>query len=114
MEGGGGPPAVDAGPEGEAHGYQRPRMPPAVVPLASTRPTRIGSSRWRTRMRYTLTNAGPKPVTVDLLQSGLWGDTRIVDESQKSERLSADEARWRVTVPANGEATVSATFDSRY
>ena len=29
-----------------------------------------------------------------------------------SERLSADEARWRVPVPANGEATVTATFDT--
>jgi hypothetical protein len=65
-------------------------------------------------MRYTLTNAGPRPVTVDLVQAGLWGDTRIVDQSMRSERLSADEARWRVPVPANGEATVTATFDSRY
>lgn len=65
-------------------------------------------------MRYSLTNAGPKPVTVDLIQSGLWGDTRIDAESMKSERLSADETRWRVPVPANGEATLTATFDSRY
>jgi len=84
-----------------------------VRPVVEER-TRIGSSRWRTRMRYTLTNAGPKPITVDLVQSGLWGDTRIVDESMKSERLSADDARWRVPVAANGEATVTATFDSRY
>ena len=84
-----------------------------VRPVVEER-TRLGSSRWRTRMRYTLTNAGPKPVTVDLLQSGLWGDTRIVDESQKSERLSADSARWRVSVPANGRAVISATFDTRF
>jgi hypothetical protein len=44
----------------------------------------------------------------------LWGDTRIVDQSMKSERLSADDARWRVTVPANGQATVTATFDTRH
>ena len=84
-----------------------------VRPVVEER-TRLGSSRWRTRMRYTLTNAGPRPVTVDLVQSGLWGDTRILDQSMTSERLSADEARWRVPVPANGEATVTATFDSRY
>ena len=76
--------------------------------------TRLSSSRWRTRMRYTLTNAGPQPVTIDLIQSGLWGDTRIVDQSLESERLSADETRWRVNVPANGEATVTATFDTRH
>lgn len=75
---------------------------------------RLGADRWRTSMRYTLTNARPNPVTVDLLQSGLWGDTRITDQSMPSERRSADDALWRVPVPANGEATLTATFDSRY
>ena len=84
-----------------------------VRPVVEER-TRISSSRWKTRMRYTLTNAGPKPIVVDLIQSGLWGDTRIDAESMKSERLSADDTRWKVPVPANGEATVTATFDSRY
>ena len=63
---------------------------------------------------YVLTNARPNAVTVDLLQSGLWGDTRIVEESQPSERRSADDALWRVQVPANGEAVVTATFDTRF
>jgi hypothetical protein len=76
--------------------------------------TRVNDSRWRTRMRYTLTNAGPRAVTVDLVQDGLWGDTRIVQESQQSERQDADRALWRVTVPANGEAVVTATFDTRF
>jgi hypothetical protein len=76
--------------------------------------TRVNDSRWKTRMRYTLTNAGPKPVTVDLVQDGLWGDTRITAESMKSERRDADQALWRVTVPANGEAVVTATFDTRF
>ncbi len=71
-------------------------------------------SRWRNAMRYRLTNASPRAVTVVLVQSGLWGDTRIVDESVKSERRSADEVEWRVAVPANGEASVTATFDTRY
>ncbi|HUE78332.1 MAG TPA: DUF4139 domain-containing protein [Sphingomicrobium sp.] len=84
-----------------------------VRPIVEER-TRLSSSRWRTRMRYELTNASPKAVTVDVVQSGLWGDTRIVDQSMKSERLSADDARWRVPVPANGQATVTATFDTRH
>jgi hypothetical protein len=84
-----------------------------VRPVVEER-TRVSDSRWRTRMRYTLTNAGPRPITVDLLQSGLGGDTRLTQESLKSERLSADDVRWRVPVPANGQATVTATFDSRY
>ena len=84
-----------------------------VQPVVERR-ERVNSSRWRTTMRYTLTNARNVPVTVDLLQSGLWGDTRIVEESLPSERRSADEALWRVPVPANGEATVTATFDTRF
>ena len=72
-----------------------------VRPVVEER-TKLGTARWRTKMRYTVTNAGPRPVTVDLVQSGLWGDTRVAEESLKSERLSADDTRWRVPVPANG------------
>jgi len=84
-----------------------------VRPVVEER-TRLNSSRWKTRMRYTLTNATPKPITVDLFQSGLVGDTRVTDETMKSARPNADQVRWSVPVPANGEAIVTATFDSRY
>jgi hypothetical protein len=84
-----------------------------VKPVVEERRS-ISAFRWQTRMRYTLTNASPKAVTVDLIQDGLWGDTRIVTESQKSERRSADQAVWRVDVPANGEASVTATFDTQF
>jgi hypothetical protein len=84
-----------------------------VHPVVERR-ERVNDARWRTTMRYTLTNARPQPVTVDLIQSGLSGDVRIAEESQRSERRSADEVLWRVQVPANGEATVTATFDTRY
>lgn len=73
-----------------------------------------GLFAWRTTMSYTVTNALPKPVTVQLLQDGLWGDTRITSESQHSERRSADVAAWKVDVPAHGSAKVTATFDSRF
>jgi hypothetical protein len=69
---------------------------------------------WRTRMRYIVSNASPRPITVDLVQAGLNWDTRVSQESLTSEKLSADEVRWRVPVPANGEAVVTATFDTRY
>ena len=84
-----------------------------VRPVVEER-TRLSSSRWKTRMRYALTNASPKPVTVELFQSGLVGDTRVTDESLKSARPNADQVRWSVPIPANGEATVTATLDSRY
>ena len=84
----------------------------SVTVADETRP--VQKAYWATTMRYSVTNAGPRPVTVDLYQSGLYGDTRIVSESLKSEKLSADEVRWRVPVPANGETTVTATFYTRY
>jgi hypothetical protein len=76
--------------------------------------TSHGPFDWQSDMRYTLTNALPKPVTVVLLQAGLWGDARIVTESQKSARRSADVAEWSVDVPANGSAEVTASFETRY
>jgi hypothetical protein len=85
-----------------------------VRPLVVER-TRINTSpRWKTRMLYEVSNAGPAPVVVDVVQDGLWGDTRITDETIKSERLAADSVRWHVPVPANGRAVVSATFDTRF
>lgn len=72
---------------------------------------------WRTHMRYKLTNARPQPVVVELSQAGLenyWLDTRVASESQPGEQVSRDERRWKVAVPANGETTVTAAFDTRY
>ena len=86
-----------------------------VRPVVEAR-EKIGGTRWKTSMRYTLTNARNAPVVIDLTQAGLdnyWDDTRIVSESIKSERRSSDEAVWKVTVPANGEAAVTAVFDTR-
>ncbi len=77
--------------------------------------TRINASRWQTKMRYTLTNATPGAVTVELAQAGLdWSDTRISEQSRPSERVDAGQTVWQVPVPANGSTTVTATFDTRY
>jgi hypothetical protein len=76
--------------------------------------TRLGAFDWQSDMRYELSNALPRPVTVKLLQDGLWGDSRITAESQKSTRRSAETAEWAVTVPANGKATLTATFVTRF
>ncbi|WP_413244286.1 DUF4139 domain-containing protein [Sphingomonas sp. 1P06PA] len=85
-----------------------------VQPVVEQR-TRLSDSRWRTAMRYTLTNARRAPVTVELVQAGLdWTDTRVIAESRKGERRDAGTVVWQVPVPANGEAVVTATFDTRY
>ena len=84
-----------------------------VKPVVEKR-EKDGARRWRTSMKYTLSNATPKEVTVVLQQDGLWGDTRIETESVKSTRPNADLAAWSVKVPANGATDVTATFDSSY
>jgi hypothetical protein len=87
-----------------------------ILPVVEKR-ERIASDRWRTTMSYRITNARGQAATVEVAQAGLddwWHDTRITAESQPSERPDADEAVWRVSVPANGAATLTATFDTRY
>jgi hypothetical protein len=84
-----------------------------VQPTVEVR-TRMGFDHWKTNMKYVLTNAMKKPVTVALLQQGLWGDTSILAESQKSTRRSSDEAEWKVEVPANGSVTVTASFETKF
>ncbi len=77
----------------------------------------LGARRWRTTMHYKLTNARDKAAVVELAQAGLdswWMDTRIESETQPSDRTSSDEALWKVNVPANGEATLTAVFLTRY
>lgn len=86
-----------------------------VQPTVVTR-ERLGPQRWRTVMRYTVSNARAKPVTVDVVQGGVpwwWADTRATAESLKSSEHDADSVRWQVPVPANGSTTLTATFETR-
>ena len=84
-----------------------------VKPVVEKR-IRIDFWHYETQMRYELSNALPRAVTVRLLQGGLYGDSRITAESAKSTRRDAETAEWAVTVPPNGNTTVTATFDTRY
>jgi hypothetical protein len=58
--------------------------------------------------RVTITNAKPVAVAVDVREShyGVW---RIVESSVPPEKLSSTEQRFRLSVPANGEATLTYT-----
>lgn len=84
-----------------------------VKPVVEKR-ERLSGSRWRTTMRYELSNARPEPVSVDLVQDGLYGDVRIIEQSLVGDRTSADRIEWKVPVPANGAAVLTAVFDTRY
>lgn len=74
---------------------------------------------YRTTMRYSFTNALPRPVEVELVQAGLdrgsWGrDLRVTSEDAPGEQLNADRRKYAVTVPANGERVVRVTYETRY
>lgn len=58
--------------------------------------------------RVTISNAKGEPVTVDVRESryGVW---KIVESSAPPEKLSATEMRFRLVVPAGGEATLTYT-----
>jgi len=84
-----------------------------VKPVIDSR-TRVANGHWRTSIRYSLSNALPLAVTVDLKQAGLWGDSKIINESQKGTRPDAETAQWQVLVPANGKAELTATYDTRW
>lgn len=77
----------------------------------------LGKDKWRTTMSYRVTNARANAVTVEVAQDGLdnwWHDSKIESESLPSERPNADEALWKVPVPANGETTVTVVYLTRY
>jgi hypothetical protein len=106
--------AIEATPMGSAMSIRTGDAFDVKVKTVVEERTRINSNRWRTKMRYEFTNARNEAITVDIGQSGLWGDVRIVEQSQEGKRISADRIEWSVPVPANGKATLTATFDSRY
>jgi hypothetical protein len=74
---------------------------------------------YRTTMRYTLTNAKPMPVDVELVQGGLdygwWGnDFRVTSEDVPGEQLNAGNRKYVISVPASGKRVVRVTYETRY
>ena len=66
--------------------------------------------RTRYAMEYTVRNARPEPVTVEVRQRGLGRDTEMTDQSITGEMRDARTVVWRVPVPANGETKLTATI----
>lgn len=58
--------------------------------------------------RVTIANAKTSAAAVDVRESH-FGDWRIVESSVPAEKLSSTESRFRITVPAGGEATLTYT-----
>jgi hypothetical protein len=66
--------------------------------------------RTRYAMEYTVRNARPEPVTVEVRQRGLGRDTELTDQSITGEMRDARTVVWRVPVSANGETKLTATI----
>ncbi|MDP3801184.1 DUF4139 domain-containing protein [Brevundimonas sp.] len=66
--------------------------------------------RWRTRfeMEYTVRNARPEAVVVEVRQHGLGRDTQLQGQSIEGVVQDANTIIWRVPVPANGETVLTA------
>jgi hypothetical protein len=83
----------------------------------TVQPTLVSSevvSKRRTRyaMSYTLRNARPAPVTVELRQGGLQKQNTVVSESQPGRAIDAYTRGWTVTAPAGGETVLTATLET--
>jgi len=61
--------------------------------------------------KVTITNAKSQPVSVDVREArfGVW---RVTESSIPAEKLSAAEVRFRVSVPPNGDATLTYTVQA--
>jgi hypothetical protein len=61
--------------------------------------------------KVTIANAKPESVTVDVHEAR-FGTWRVTDSSLPAEKLSATEVRFRMSVPAGGEATLTYTVQA--
>ena len=61
--------------------------------------------------KVTIANAKPESVSVDVREAR-FGTWRVTESSLSAEKLSATEVRFRVSVPAGGEATLTYTVQA--
>jgi hypothetical protein len=74
--------------------------------------SKAGEHRTRYALSYAVKNARGQPVTVEIRQSGLWRDGKVVEESLQSRRADASTLVWDVPVAANGQSTLTFTVES--
>jgi hypothetical protein len=81
--------------------FNQEQLPPAKRGLPARQ-------RITAAYRVTIANAKSQAVTVDVRESH-FGDWKIVESSVTAEKLSSTESRFRLQVPAQGEATLTYT-----
>jgi hypothetical protein len=80
-------------------------------PLAPPKRGMTPRQRITAAYKVTITNAKPESVSVDVREARL-GTWRVTESSIPAEKLSATEVRFRVSVPAGGEATLTYTVQA--
>jgi len=68
---------------------------------------KASKTRSRYTMEYLVRNARGEAATVELRQSGLWRNGKVLNENIKSSRVDAYTLQWNVVVPANGETKLT-------
>ncbi len=81
--------------------YNQEQIPPAKRGVPAR--TRVTAS-----YTVTVTNAKDEAITVDVRESH-WGTWKVIDSSVPAEKLSSTESRFRLPVPANGQAVLTYT-----
>lgn len=99
--------AIDHTPQGSALAIKTGEAFDITIQPTVVSQSKASKTRSRYAMQYLIRNARSEPSTVELVQSGLWRDGKVVSESLKSSRLDAYTLKWDVPVPANGESTLT-------
>lgn len=75
---------------------------------------KVSDTRTRYEVTYLLRNARPEPVVVAVRQSGFGRLAKILKESQAGTSLNSTTRGWDVAVPANGETTLTISFENGF
>ncbi len=68
--------------------------------------TRVADRLHEAAVRVTVSNGGADEVTVTVREP-IPGDWKMLDESHPHDKVSANRAEWRLTVPAKGETVLT-------
>jgi len=75
---------------------------------------RISDERTRYVVTYLVRNARPEPVVVNVRQSGFGRRAKLLKEDIASRSLNSTTRAWDVPVAANGETTLTVSFENGY
>ncbi len=103
--------AIDHTPQGSDLSLRTGDAFDVTIQPTQVSQTIVDKRRTRYEMAFLLHNAQKSPVTVQLRQDSLYGESKVLDESLKSRRVDASNLEWSVPVPAEGETKLTFTVE---